>query len=396
MTSCRSSGFGTSTSLSANGGLVLAACFLLAACSEKIAAPKDPLHLAAGTTVDVKTLEDGQIAFMHYCYACHGPQGDGHGPAAYSMRPPPRDFRIGLFKFAGSPAGGVPSDEALERTIRRGLQGTPMLPWDIPESERKTIVQYIKSFRCVKPGATGDDLKSRFERETAAPIDVSADPWKGKEPQAIEVGKAVYHVSGADKNDPTKIYAGCASCHAAYVTKQEIYELSKEITGTGITEFREDMYRTQTRESEYGLEYDENCEPKKKYMVLPPEFLFNKTKSIWPVGTVMANEKDPDGKPHRYTPADQREDLYRVIAAGVGGAAMPQWKGTLSEENLWALAYYVQSLINMRDTPAALALRDKLDHQPEFKAPEGGEEPKAPEGGKKEEKKAGRRAAPLR
>jgi len=269
-----------------------------------------------------------------------------------------------------------------------------MLPWDIPASERKLIVQYIKSFKCVKKGETGG--QSRFEQEAPVPLEVAPDPWKGKETQAIELGKAVYHVSGAAKDDPTKIYAGCSGCHAAYVTKQEMYELSKKVTGTGVTEFREDLYRTQTRESEYGLEYDENCEPTKKYQVLPPEFLYNKTKTIWPVGTVMRGEPGADGSPHVYSAEDQRLDLYRVIAAGVGGAAMPQWKGALPEEHLWALAYYVQSLINLRDTPAAMALREKLDHQPAFQAP--GEEAPANPTEKKEEapKKQGRLAPPRR
>lgn len=371
-------------------------------CSEKINAPSQPLKLADGTdaagkavpgaTIDVETLQHGQVAFVHYCYACHGLQGDGHGPSSITMRPPPRDFRMGLFKFAGTPAGQVPTDEALERTIRRGLQGTPMLPWDIPESERKTLVAYIKTLKCVPKGSTDADAqKSRFEKEAPQPLEISKDPWKGKEQQAIEVGKVVYHVSGTDPNDPTKVYAGCASCHAAYISKQEMYELSKRATGTGMAEFREDLYRTQTRESEYGLTYDDNCEATKKYQVLPPDFLYNKTKTVWPIGTVLANELDPDGKPHAYTAEDQRLDLYRVIAGGIGGAAMPQWKGALPEEHLWALAYYVQTLINMREQPAAYALRGKLDHQPEFKAPEEGA-PEGTPGDKKDQKKEGRRS----
>ena len=43
---------------------------------------------------------------------------------------------------------------------------------------------------------------------------------------------------------------------------------------------------------------------------------------------------------------------------------MPQWKGALPEESLWALAYFVQTLIALRDTPAGLALRRQLDAQP--------------------------------
>jgi mono/diheme cytochrome c family protein len=379
-----------------------------AACSEKVKIPDAALKLAdgtdasgkavTGTTVSVEQLQEGQLAFMHYCFSCHDLNGDGHGPAAYAMRPPPRDFRIGLFKFAGAVAGQVPTDEALERTVRRGLQGTPMLPWDISDQERKAVVQFIKSFKCVPKGSTDpNDQKSRFEKEAPVALEISPDPWKGKEAQAIELGKTVYHVTGTDPNDTTKVYAGCASCHAAYITKEEMYELSKKATGTGVTEFREDLYRTTTRDSEYGLTYDETCTATKPYKVLPPDFFYNKTKSVWPVGTVMANELDANGTPHTYTAEDQRLDLYRVIAGGIGGAAMPQWKGTLPEEHLWALAYYVQTLINLREQPAAYALRDTLDHQPEFKAPDEAPPPeKAPTPEKKDEKKEGRRPPPAR
>jgi heme/copper-type cytochrome/quinol oxidase subunit 3/mono/diheme cytochrome c family protein len=43
-------------------------------------------------------------------------------------------------------------------------------------------------------------------------------------------------------------------------------------------------------------------------------------------------------------PGSELTDLYRVIAAGIGGASMPTWKGRLPEQDLWGVAYYVRSL----------------------------------------------------
>jgi hypothetical protein len=51
------------------------------------------------------------------------------------------------------------------------------------------------------------------------------------------------------------------------------------------------------------------------------------------------------------------EDLYRVIAAGVGGTAMPTWKGSLPDEDIWALAHYVDSLLALKGTPGAAEWR---------------------------------------
>ena len=110
-------------------------------------------------TVDARTLNDGHDAYMLYCFACHGEKGDGHGPASPGMRPPPRDFTLGMFKFAGVPAGGLPHDDDLEALIGAGLAGTPMLPWDITSRERHAIVQYLKHLQQI-PGARPTDFPS--------------------------------------------------------------------------------------------------------------------------------------------------------------------------------------------------------------------------------------------
>lgn len=304
---------------------------------------REPYQLAGGKSLDPESLNHGFEAFMLYCYGCHGEKGDGQGPASLGMRPPPRNFSQGLFKFPGTPAGSLPTDDALDRTLRRGLHGTPMLAWDIPEQERKYIIAYLKT------------LSPRWkEEEPGERIELSQDPWKGKDTEAIARGRRVYHVAAQD-------HAGCSGCHAAYAPRQEISDMVKEVTGAPTEAFAEEMYRTSLRETEYPVAYDEKGEPSKNHQQLPPDFLFHKAKTAYPIGTMV------DGQ--AYTAERQREDLYLTIGAGVGGAAMPQWKGSLPEENLWALTYYVQSLVEMRDTPAAHALRKQLEAQAAWTPP---------------------------
>lgn len=330
----------------------LVAAIAAAGCGKSIT---EPLKLAGGKEVDARTLQDGHDAFMLYCYGCHGEKGDGKGPASAGMRPPPRNFTQGLFKFAGVPAGQLPTDEALDRTVRRGLHGTPMLPWDIPAVERKAIIQYLKTFS-----------PKWKDEEPGTPTEITPDPWKGKETEAIARGKAVYHVAGEN-------HAGCSGCHAAYAVRQEISDMTKAVTGEPIAEFAENMYRTSLRETEYPLVVDEKGETVKAVQQLPPDFLFHKVKTAYPVGTLV------DG--HPYTAEQQREDLYRTIGSGVGGAAMPQWKGALPEDNLWALVYYVQSLMAKRGSADAYAMRQQFDAQPKWTppAPEAPPAPPAPE-----------------
>ena len=72
--------------------------------------------------------------------------------------------------------------------------------------------------------------------------------------------------------------------------------------------------------------------------------------------------------------ANSAEDLFRVIGAGIPGTAMPQWFGSVSDSDLWAMAHYVQSLISATDTSAATDLRSKMATQPEFLAPSAGDD----------------------
>jgi mono/diheme cytochrome c family protein len=56
--------------------------------------------------------------------------------------------------------------------------------------------------------------------------------------------------------------------------------------------------------------------------------------------------------------------LVQVIAAGVGGTAMPMWAGALDTKQLWSLAHYVRSLALKRATPEGKAMQAHLLAQP--------------------------------
>ena len=108
------------------------------------------------------------------------------------------------------------------------------------------------------------------------------------------------------------------------------------------------MYQPELKDSDYMAgDY--------KVKLLPPDFLVNQVRS----------------------PRDdsQLADLYRLLVAGVTGAAMPAWDPDVLPEktsDVWALAYYVRSLVRLRGTTAGLALRARLDAQPQPEAVKGG------------------------
>jgi mono/diheme cytochrome c family protein len=491
-------------------GLGLVLGLLLGACEKPLITTPlklgdktdDEGNTTPGATIPAELLERGRLVYVEYCRACHGEHGDGRGPSAAGLRPPPRDFRTGSFKFGSVPAGELPSDDDLKRIIRGGLRGTAMLPWRLQDDELDAVVQYIKTFR--RLDSKGQPTSSRFQEEAAGKaITISDDPyapkneaevatlrhWRlnpahkvtdaesplvGREEAALLRGKKIYHS-----------LAQCASCHPAYATRTEIGAFSHEITTRCLTEasFRgyseepgkSDVqamffpdpkggdYRfpvdplTEAAVARYGVERvrralfekspsDEKAraellggileelsgdlestlraalpkaggdkapasdavsqeatseaasqnatsqgaratreemrrwprlsageerqvrevlrdalEEENVYFLLPPDFLLHTLRTV--------RTEDP---------REAYVDLYRVIASGIGGTAMPPWKEALPEEDLWALAHYVFSLVEMQEHPESSALRrlrDTLSQEKSYQAPEACREP---------------------
>jgi mono/diheme cytochrome c family protein len=182
------------------------------------------------------------------------------------MRPPPRDFTRGEFKFTRTGYGSLPSDAALKHTIRDGLDGTPMQGWELTDAELDAVIAHLKTF------------SPRWKEKAVPPeLEIAPDPWRGRAGEAIAAGESAYHS------------LGCASCHPSYAPPS--------------------LERVSLKDGNYGEK------------VLPISFTLQRLKS-----------------------GHTREDIYRVIASGVGGTAMPSWKEALSDEQAWALAYYVESL----------------------------------------------------
>ncbi len=271
----------------------LSAILMMSACSEK---PFDSPQKLGGQWVSSKDLNLGWETYNNYCMQCHGMKGDGKGPASQGMVPAPRDLTQGMYKFGHVALGELPTDDDFKRIIRNGLNGTPMLPWDISDERLMAVIQYIKTF------------SPEWKKAGAGTSNVfQTDPWKDKlASEAIEQGKKVYHG-----------IAQCYSCHPSYASLEEINAAATELTGSGTEEIRENAQLSMIQGSSFGHSY------------MPPDF----TK-------------------HHIRTARTREDIYKRLVSGVNGTTMPSWRGMLSlsanqqedEKNLWALAYYVESL----------------------------------------------------
>lgn len=271
--------------------LLLFAC---AACGGDETSFTEP-QVLGGVEIDAATLNRGRDVYVRTCAACHGDEGDGRGPAAPSLPVPPRDFTKGLFKYAGVPAGALPNDADLLRTLRRGLPGTPMLAWDLTERERRAVVHYIKTF--------SPEWRSDVPPPAIVP---TPDPYRTNVAEGVRRGEALFHVR-----------AKCATCHGAYAGEARLQEMSRALEGREL-DLSTRPFERRARESEFYA----GDEPVR---IVPPDFLEDQMKN----GATL-------------------DELYRTIAAGVGGTAMPTWRGAIPEEDLWAIVHYTKSLVDRR------------------------------------------------
>lgn len=115
----------------------------------QMATTREALRATLGTAYDqpVSGLDDADLAsgralFEGLCVACHGVGGQGDGPAAVGLQPPPADFTDAVHSRTYSDAGRV-------QVIRKGSPGTAMTPFEGTLSERQIldVYAYVRSLR---------------------------------------------------------------------------------------------------------------------------------------------------------------------------------------------------------------------------------------------------------
>lgn len=285
-----------------------AAAFLLGGC-----ASGEPDQLLAGRSIDGERLARGRRLYDRYCAICHGERGDGRGPSAAFLWPPPRDFRSAQFKYAGAADGALPADEELARVVRQGLAGTAMQPLDLPDAELGPILDHIKTFS--PPGRGFRDPA----RRPAARLVVPADPYTtgASRAAALSLGAVAYHGE-----------LQCSQCHPAYGTPSQLdaWNAPRPVDPLEPVPKWSATYRS---------------------VLLPPDFLRH------PMRWVRAQRGAGGRLDHDPT------DLYRIVATGMNGP-MPGY-GHLPPGRIWAVVHYTKWLADQRDTGGGRALRRRVE-----------------------------------
>jgi mono/diheme cytochrome c family protein len=338
--------------------------------------------------------------YRRHCAHCHGISGDGHGPTAAILNPYPRDYRPGIFKFKGTYSAAQPTTDDLKRVVHDGVPGTAMPSFAIlPPDEQEALVEYVKYLSMrgmtekaiedyvgenVNPGdkfdpATNAELRTLIVEQLLKPI---VESWQGAKEQIMAPEDAI--AAALDNRTQAQITesvnkgrelfygskANCMKCHGATALgdgQQDDYDDWSKATleFMKVTDSMPEQIKS-ARKDLSEAKGDDIQKAKDKIAALQKEYTDRQE--------VIASLLPP----RHAIPRNLREGVYRGgrrpldlfwrIAAGIRGMPMPGIgpaapgaQGTLSQQEIWQIVDYVQSL---PFEPASLPQKRPINSSP--------------------------------
>ena len=308
--------------------------------------------------------------YRQHCAHCHGITGDGSGPTAVFLKPYPRDYRMGIFKFKSTPRGKRPMHEDLKAVLVNGIPGTAMPSFRLlAEDEIEALVEYVKylSIRGQVERVLVRELAQEFEgkedrdRYTAADYlldDVLArvvQPWLEADAQQTEIAKLPEMTDEeklASVERGRQLYYGavanCVKCHGDT-------QLGDGQT-TDYDDWSKDFYDWTSADAKVKGE---------------------RIAELISLGGLKPRTIEPRNlRQGVYRGGRRPIDVYRRIRDGIDGTPMPDLTnvmkspGTpadavgLTPEDIWHLVHYVQSLpyesLSQPGSPAPAYMRERM------------------------------------
>ncbi len=184
------------------------------------------LSAALFTSSDQEPVDErvnsGAELYSQHCAVCHGDDGDGNGRAARHLYPRPKNLRTGGFRLIRT-LNGAPSTQDLETTIRCGMPGASMPPFeDLSEAEVALLAeevlrlhsqgireQLVTALTEEGEELDEDEIRDAVEELTTPGELATVPPIGTAHAQAIARGKQVYdrmgcvHCHGEDGSGPS-------------------------------------------------------------------------------------------------------------------------------------------------------------------------------------------------
>ncbi|MXX97481.1 MAG: c-type cytochrome [Rhodothermaceae bacterium] len=136
---------------------------------------------------------EGKEIYDIKCAHCHGYEGDANAVATPYLRPTPRDFTSGNYKFRSTESGELPTTEDIKRSIRLGMPYTSMPPWEgiLSESEITNLAYYLKTFEPAFDGPYGNPTV----------VEIPRAPSYSEDPDHLARGREIFEANQ------------CTDCH---------------------------------------------------------------------------------------------------------------------------------------------------------------------------------------
>ncbi len=296
--------------------------------------------------VECTRLQFGRDLYNRHCMHCHGMSGEGTGPTSRYLNPPPRDFRMGIYKYTSTKPTAKAQNADLERTVKEGIAGTYMPSFKLltddevsaivnyvvwlsirGETEKKLVdelfLDYSKEAVAERTSEDGGETREEIDEELKEYMELDfpdtlefatssvAEAWEEANMEDAIVVPGVPRVpdSPESRERGRKLYLSdktkCASCHGPQ--------------GRGNGTATQDFWTNPVTNEKYanrGLH------------------------DIW------GNQLPPRDL-HRgiYRGGRRPIDVYRRLYSGIKGTPMPAFGGNaLTDEERWDLVNYVMSL----------------------------------------------------
>lgn len=169
----------------------------------------------AGPGASGQSGADPRGLYAKHCAVCHGVDGDGMGPAAPHLFPAARDFGRREFRLV-STANGVPSEQDLVSTLRRGIPGSGMPSWDwLPVEDLRGLARHVRALAiegmarrahaaavATGSGTSIDEARQRARRAMTPGQPLAVPPSIPARESDLALGAELFA-------------ADCAGCHGA-------------------------------------------------------------------------------------------------------------------------------------------------------------------------------------
>lgn len=231
----------------------------------------------------------GEVLYQKQCSVCHGPHGRGDGQAEYLLYPKPRDFAGDKFRLISTTSQQA-TDEDLFKVIERGMAGSSMPPWKhLSETDRWALVYYVRYLSEVDDYIQAGDITVDMVEKGL--------PWEWLDKivnknidlnQTITIPEEPKTTREGLNRGRELFVASCAGCHGA------------EGRGDG----------------------QQNMVDGKGLPTRPRDLT---------AGVFKADSSS--------------EELYFRMVAGIPGSPMPSYTGVFTQEQIWDLIHFVQSLV---------------------------------------------------